>query len=103
MANPTFLKMFGLDSEEELKQMSVAEVYMNPKERKVFSDKLLARGSVAGLELPLKRKDGTAFWGSVNARVLYDQSGKNPHFDGNIVDITERKHAEQALRESEEK
>ena len=103
MANPTFLKMFGLDSEVELKKMSVAEVYMNPKDRKAFSDDLLARGSVDAVELPLRRRDGTPFWGSVSARVLYDQSEGNPHFDANIVDITERKQAEQALRESEEK
>jgi PAS domain S-box-containing protein len=103
MGNPTCLKIFGLDSEEELKKIDVADVYINPEERKVFSDNLLAKGSVEGIELALRRKDGTPFWGSVTAMVVYDKSGENPYFDTTIMDLTERKKAEKALRESEER
>jgi two-component system cell cycle sensor histidine kinase/response regulator CckA len=95
MANPTFLKMFGLDSEEEFKRISVADVYMNPKDRKPFSGNLLSKGSVNGVELPLKKKDGTPFWGSVSARVVHDESGKTPRFDCTIIDITAQKKAEE--------
>jgi len=95
MANPTFLKMFGLESEEELKEISVAHVYMNPKERKAFSDNLLANGTVTDVELPLRKKDGTLFWGSVTARVVYDEGGKAPYFDWTIMDITAQKTAEE--------
>jgi len=101
MANPTFLKMFGLESDEELKEITVADVYMSPKARKAFSDDLLAKESVTEVELPLRKKDGTPFWGSVTARVVYDESGKSAYFDCTIVDITERKWAQEALRESE--
>jgi PAS domain S-box-containing protein len=103
MGNPTCLKIFGLDSEEELKKIDVADVYMNPEERKAFSDNLLAKASVEGIELALRRKDGTPFWGSVTAMVVYDKSGENPYFDTTIIDITDRKKAEEALRESEER
>jgi two-component system cell cycle sensor histidine kinase/response regulator CckA len=95
MGNPTCLKIFGLDSEEELKKIDVADVYMNPEERKVFSDNLLAKGSFEGVELALRRKDGTPFWGSVTARVVYDENGEDPYFDTTIIDITERKKAEE--------
>jgi PAS domain S-box-containing protein len=98
IANPTYLKMFGLDSEEELKKISVADTYMNPNDRKGFSDNLLAKGSVEGIELPLRKKDGTIFWGSVTARVMYDENGKNPYFDCTIMDITDRKRAEDELK-----
>jgi PAS domain S-box-containing protein len=103
MGNPTCLKIYGLDSEEELKEMAVADVYMNPEERKLFSDNLLAKGSVSGVELALRKKDRTPFWASVTARVVYDKNGKNPYFDCTVMDITERKKAEEALRESEER
>jgi len=103
IANPTCVKMFGLESEEELKKISVADVYMNPEQRKVFSDNFLAKGSASGLELPLRRRDGTVFWASVTARVMYDENGKNPYFDCTIMDISERKKVEEALRESEER
>lgn len=95
MANPTLLKMFGLQSEEELKKVSVADLYMNPKDRKVFSDNLLTQANVDGVELPLRKKDGTSFWASVKARVVYDQNKKGPYFDCTIMDITARKHAEE--------
>jgi two-component system cell cycle sensor histidine kinase/response regulator CckA len=95
MANPTFLKMFGLESEEELKKIAVADVYMNPKDRKAFSDNLLAQGSATEVELPLRKKDGTTFWGSVTAKVMYDEGGKAPCFDCTIMDISARKQAEE--------
>jgi PAS domain S-box-containing protein len=95
MANPTFLKMFGLDSEKELKKITVADVWMDPKDRKAFSDNLLAKGRVNGVELPLKKRDGTPFWGSVTVRVVYDEGGKASCFDCTIMDITARKKAEE--------
>ena len=99
MANPTFLKMFGLDSEEEFKKITVTDLYMNPKDRKAFSDNILAKGSVDGVELLLKKKDGTPLWGSVTARAVYDETGKACSFDCMIMDITARKRAEDALNE----
>jgi len=98
MGNPTCLKIFGLDSEEELKKIAVADVYLNLEDRKVFSDNLWAKGSVDGVELPLRKKDGTPFWGSVTARVVYDENGKNPYFDCTIIDITDRKRAKDELK-----
>ncbi|MFB0520370.1 MAG: PAS domain-containing protein, partial [Desulfatiglandales bacterium] len=98
IANPAFLKMFGFDSEEELKKIALADVCVNPEQRKVFSDNFLAKGSASGQELPLRRKDGTVFWGSVTARVVYDKNRKNPYFDCTIMDITERRKAEEEQR-----
>ena len=103
MANPTFLKMFRLDSEEELKEMTVADLYMNPNERKVFSDNIQATGTATEVELLLKKKDETPFWGSVSARTIDDGSGKGPYFDCTIMDITDRKRAEEALNEYTER
>jgi PAS domain S-box-containing protein len=103
VANRTYLKMFGFESEEELKRISVASTYFNPQERKSFSEMLLSKGKVEGVELALKRKDGTVFWGSVTARVVYDENGENPYFDCAIIDITDRKRVEEELKESEER
>ncbi len=95
MANPAFLKMFGLESEEELGKITVADVYMNPGDRKAFSDKLVAEGSVSDVEVQLRKKDGSPIWASVTARVTQDESAKNPYFDCTLMDITDRKRAEE--------
>ncbi|MFH1292647.1 MAG: PAS domain S-box protein, partial [Pseudomonadota bacterium] len=95
MTNPAYLKMFGLSSEDELKRMSAADLYMNAEDRQLFSSNLLAKGRVKDAELLLRKKDGSPIWGSVSARIVKDEKGKNVYFDSMIVDITERKRMEE--------
>jgi PAS domain S-box-containing protein len=101
MANPTFLKMFGLGSETELADFSVADVYDDPSQRKAFSERLIAEGIVEDAEFHLKKKDGTLFWGSVIARVQRGDNGEDVYFDCTIVDITARKRAEEEKQKLE--
>ncbi len=98
MANPAFLNMFGLDSEQELARMHVSDFYVDPAERETFSNHLLAEGSVTGVELLLRKKDGTPLWGSVTARVIRDEQGEAAYFDCTIEDITQRKEVEREIR-----
>lgn len=103
MANPAFVRMFGYASEEALKKQAVADLYVNPAERQSFSENLIAKGSVTGAELHLKRLDGTTVWSSVTASVVYNTAGEVTHFDCTVEDITERKKANEELtRRAEE-
>jgi PAS domain S-box-containing protein len=49
------------------------------------------------LELEQRRRDGTAFWAEVKARLLVDERGAPSGLIGSTRDVTQRKHAEQAL------
>lgn len=102
-ANPAIVKMFGYASKEEFLQITVADLYQNAEDRRVFNEKILQNGFVRNEELLLKKNDGTPFIGSVSAVAIKDETGKIKHYDGIIEDITERKKAEEALRKSEEK
>jgi PAS domain S-box-containing protein len=89
MANPAFLNMFGFNSEEELKEITVANLYLDPDERRVFSNTLLAQGSVTGVELLLKKKDGTPIWGLVTAQVVHtEDTAEATYLACTIQDIT---------------
>ena len=99
--NPAIVRMFGYDSLEEFMNTSVAECYRDAAERKAFSNLLLTEGSVHGVDLRLKKKDGTPIWASVSATVVRHPDGSIAYFDGMIEDITERKRAEEALRNKE--
>ncbi|MEW6663704.1 MAG: PAS domain S-box protein [Thermodesulfobacteriota bacterium] len=102
MANRAFLNMFGYESEEDLSRIHVSDIYMNPEERKKFSDELLDRKSISLGDRYLKRKDGTALWARVTGRLVYAEgSGEPAYFDCAIEDITERMQAEEKLHEYE--
>lgn len=103
MANPAFCEMLGFPSQEALKKTAVADIYVNPDERAALSDHLLDAGSVTGVALELKKRDGTPIWGSITARVVRDDEGDVKYFDGTIEDITKRKRAEKAIQASEER
>jgi len=54
-------------------------------------------------ELRMVKKDGSLVWTDVRCHSGRDQTGRLTHLIGATVDITERKQAERALRESEER
>ncbi len=102
-ANPAIIKIFGYQNKEEFLSINVADLYQNPKERKIFNGKMLRNGFVKEEVLRLKRKDGTPFIGSVSAVAVKDEKGRVKYYDGVIEDITKRKRTEEALRETEER
>lgn len=106
IANPALARMHGFDSPAELirsrKDIS-REVYVEPTQREEFKRRLEENGSIHGFEHESIRKDGSKIWISVNAHAVRDAAGNMLYYEGTAQDITERKRAEQALRESEER
>ena len=91
MVNPALVKMFGFTNEEEALAAHVTDLYVQPTERQLVSDNLIAQGSFTGFEIRLKKQDGTPLWGSITAKVVTDQEGQPLYFDCTIEDITGRK------------
>jgi PAS domain S-box-containing protein len=104
--NPALARMYGYASPEEL-MASVNDigqtVYVNPQRREEFKRLIEEQGIVQGFEYEVCRRDGTTMWLSENARTVRDERGNILFYEGSVVDITERKRAEEALRQSEEK
>ncbi len=94
MANPAFFEMFGVGSQEDLATVRAEELWFDPEGSRHFSERLMAEGSLNGLEARLKRRDGSPVWGSITARVEYRADGGEPYFDCMIMDITAQKKAE---------
>jgi PAS domain S-box-containing protein len=97
--------MFGYESPEELLE-AVSDIkdqlYVDPERREEFYRLALRDGFVSGFEIHLRRKDGSSVWVSANARAVYDAGGEISGYEGTVEDITERKRAEEALREIRE-
>ncbi|MFP5208752.1 MAG: PAS domain S-box protein [Acidobacteriota bacterium] len=101
-ANPAAARMFGYTTLEEFMASKPSDLCMDTEDWQALSDRLLAEGQVAGVELRLKKTDGTAIWGSISARVVQSERDECECFDGTIEDITLRKEAQEQLREAKE-
>ena len=92
-------------STDELMTLSPAEVVqlIHPEDREIVWNRMLSRLSgkqePARNECRLLAKDGTVYWVDVHTNII-EYSGR-PAVQMCIVDITERKLAEEALRHSE--
>jgi len=99
MANPAFLRMFGISPEEEITKIDPAKYYFNAADREQFSKTLLSQGSLTGYEIQFQKADGTPVWGAMTAQVVYEGNGSNAAcFNCVIEDITERKKSEETIR-----
>ena len=104
-ANPALARMHGFDSPEDLireRRDISTQIYADPGKRVEFQRLLEQHGTVRGFEHQINRKDGSKIWISVNARAVRDEQGQVGYYEGTAQDISERKRAEEALRESEE-
>jgi PAS domain S-box-containing protein len=105
-ANKIMTEKGGYSADElmSLPPMKVAQL-IHPKDRKIVWNRMLSRLSgkkePARNECRLLAKDGTVYWTDVHTNVV-EYLGK-PAVQMCIVDITDRKQAEEKLKESEEK
>jgi len=100
-ANPALAEILGYRSAAELMETVTdigKQVYVRDADRKAFVDKLVFEGRVSGIETEVKRKDGRRIWIMENARVVRNERGSVEYFEGSIWDVTERKLAEDAMR-----
>ena len=98
-ANKTFLDGRGV-SREELVHLKVADfAFVSEEERKDIVDTLMRTGAVKNREATITRKDGSTSH-IVYSSVLLDIQGQRQVLSM-TVDVTEKKLAEEALKESE--
>jgi PAS domain S-box-containing protein len=106
-ANPALARMLGFESPEELIRARAhatgGTYYVHPERRVELKRLLDQHDTVRGFEFEAYRKDGAKIWMSDNVRAVRDVSGKLLYYEGTVEDITERKRAEAALQESEER
>jgi PAS domain S-box-containing protein len=103
--SPKTLKLHGYRRAEELLGMKAADLIVAKNRKKAASSmrKTLEQGHVGSVEFAMIRKDGSHFIAELDASLIRDAKGKPQAFIATVRDITERKRAENALRQSEER
>src|SRR5262249_15276851 len=100
--NSEFLHIFGFESKEEALAAPLLALYIEPSERDAFLATLDTVGEVSNYECRQRRRDGTLLWTLKAAAMITAEDGRRL-IRGTVIDITERKQAEIALKQSEER
>ena len=99
--NPAMAEILGYSSAEDLMESVYSisqQLYVRPEESKQFVQKLLFEGRITNVEIEMFRKDGKKIWVMENARIVRNDRGGIYCYEGSVTDITERKAAEEAMR-----
>ena len=96
--NQAFLDLFGY-TRGEIKDLKSGETYVNPDERSKFKQEEEKKGFVRDFEVKLRKKDGTEMDCLLTSTIRKADDGSILGYQGLIMDITERKKAEEKIKE----
>ncbi len=103
-ANPALARMYGYESPEQLMTELTDvghQLYCSPDRRAEFVEVVEREGMVSNFESEVTCRDGRVIVISENARAVYGPEGQLAFFEGSVEDITQRRLAEQLMREKE--
>jgi PAS domain S-box-containing protein len=105
-ANPALIQMLGCASRDELLSLDLSILNVDPAQGSesgsVLGRNADDRGSERSRELTLRRKDGTTGIFLDRSRAVWDGAGRIIRYQGTLVEVTERRKMEKALRQQEE-
>jgi PAS domain S-box-containing protein len=97
--NDALLRIVGYDSRDELMSVDIGStLYVNPLERERLRKILTEHGSVNEFEFDIRRKDGEIRTVSESSTAVRDAAGNVTAYQGFLLDVTERRRAEQEIR-----
>jgi PAS domain S-box-containing protein len=103
LANPALVRMLGYDSFAQVAERNLETDGSGPEyKRDEFKHRLEREGRIVGLEVSWQTRDGRTLFVRENARVVRGPDGAVLYYEGTVEDISDRKAAEQALRQEKE-
>lgn len=101
--NPALAKMLGYLRPDDLiaQVTNIDLLYVEEERRRTMLQRLHTQGAVLEFESQVYRADGQIIWVSENVRAARDNNGHLLYYEGTVEDITQRRQAEEDLRESQ--
>jgi diguanylate cyclase (GGDEF)-like protein/PAS domain S-box-containing protein len=95
--NDSFARIFGYASREDALRQAAWDFYVRPEDREAALARLLDRRALSDYEVCLRRKDGSLVW-VLESEALTDGPDGRPIIEGTLIDISERKRAEEQVK-----
>jgi PAS domain S-box-containing protein len=102
-ANPALARILGYSSPEELMAQVTdigQQLYVEPMRRDDLAALMKREDFLSDVESQVYRKDKSQIWISENIRTVRDTQGNLLYYEGSVIDVTERKRSDVALREA---
>jgi len=96
--NDAFLRLFGYDSVEDVKQIDLDTLYVRPEQRQEVIEYMKTHTHFVNKEIQFRKKNGDTFWGLMSSNKFTAKDGK-VYFDGAVRDVTQNKIAKETLKE----
>jgi PAS domain S-box-containing protein len=103
LCNPAFAAIFGFSRAADAVGTNIVDLYLDTREGRPLLERLRAEGKIERLEVWRKRRDGQPIHIVENLMGHFNEQGELDEIKGYLFEDTDRKQAEEALRESEEK
>ncbi len=104
LANAALARIYGYSSPEEL-QRELTDIgrrlYAEEGRRETFIRMMQENDTISRFESRVRRRDGEIIWISENCRAIRDGHGQLLYYEGTVEDVTQRRQAEENLRNSE--
>jgi two-component system sensor histidine kinase/response regulator len=94
--NEAFVKLLGYPSRELLLADWKTSKHLSQEQRIPLLAELKRAGQLIDAETRLVRCDGSEIWVTENATLVRGQPGEEDYFEGTLIDISDRKRAEEA-------
>ena len=97
--NDAFVRMLGHTNREELMAMNLdTALYASSERRDIFRREVELHNYVRNFEVSLRRKDGTLLTAMESSFATRNSEGKIERYQGFLLDMTEKKRAEDEIR-----
>ena len=100
-ANPSFLKMWGYDSEGEILGKSISEFWPTEEQVQKAISAIYEKSSWQG-ELVINRTDGSGLYGQLSVSPVIDSSNRPIAMMISFIDLTERRQMENEIKHAAE-
>jgi two-component system NtrC family sensor kinase len=97
--NDAFVRMLGYAGREELMARNIDnEIYASAEQRDALWRQMEQHNFVRNFEVTLRRKDGVLLTGIESSFATRDTTGKLERYQGFLLDVTQKKQAEDEIR-----